>query len=70
MTRYVNQSAIDEFRRIAENITQKIDLGGVLEKDRLKASEDPSGIFSFGLASPSLYRVVEWYVIELYILVD
>lgn len=70
MTRYVNQSAIDEFRRIAENITQKIDLGGVLEKDRLKASEDPSGIFSFGLASPSLYRVVEWYVIELDILVD
>ncbi len=70
MTRYVNQPAIDEFRRIAENITQKIDLGGVLEKDRLKASEDPSGIFSFGLASPSLYRVVEWYIIELDILVD
>jgi hypothetical protein len=70
MTRYVNQPAIDEFRRIAENITQKIDLGGVLEKDRLRASEDPSGIFSFGLASPSLYRVVEWYIIELDLLVD
>jgi hypothetical protein len=70
LTRYVNQGAISEYERVSEDIKQKIDLGGVLEKDRLKASEDPSGIFSFGLASPSLYRVVEWCVVELDILVD
>jgi hypothetical protein len=70
LTRYVNQGAIGEYQRVSEDIKQKIDLGGVLEKDRLKPSEDPSGIFSFGLASPSLYRVVEWCVVELNILVD
>lgn len=70
LTRYVNQDAIAEYERISENMKQKIDLGGVLEKDRLKPSEDPSGIFSFGLAAPSLYRVVEWCVVELDILVD
>lgn len=70
MTRFVNQSAIDDYVRVSEDIQQKIDLGGVLEKDRLKATEDPTGIFSFGLAAPSLYRVVEWFVIEKNILVD
>jgi hypothetical protein len=70
LTRFVNQGAINDYQRVSEDIKQKIDLGGVLEKDRLKASEDPTGIFSFGLASPSLYRVVEWYVVELDILVD
>ena len=60
LTRYVNQNAIGEYQRVSEDIKQKIDLGGVLEKDRLTASQDPSGIFSFGLAAPSLYRVVEW----------
>jgi len=70
LTRYVNQGAIGEYQRVSEDIKQKIDLGGVLEKDRLTASQDPSGIFSFGLAAPSLYRVVEWYVVELDKLVD
>lgn len=64
MTTYVNQSAIGEYRAIQEDLTTKLDLGGITEKDRIKATEDPSGIFSFGLAAPTLYRMVEWYIYD------
>lgn len=70
MTRYVNDSAMDEYRRVSDDVKQKLDMGGVLEKDRLKPSEDSSGVFDFGLAAPSLYRMIEWYVEELDELVD
>lgn len=65
MGRYVNEAAMDSYRQMNDNLLSKLDLGGVTEKDRLKATEDETGIFSFGLAAPSLYRVVEWYVPEL-----
>ena len=64
MTTYVNQGAINEYRAIQEDLTTKLDLGGITEKDRIKATEDPSGIFSFGLAAPTLYRMVEWYIYD------
>ena len=64
MSRYVNQGAINEYRAIQEDLTTKLDLGGITEKDRIKATEDPSGIFSFGLAAPTLYRMVEWYIYD------
>lgn len=70
ITRYVNQKALQEYQELTEDLLQKIDLGGVLEKDRLKPTEDPSGTFDFSLAAPTLYRMVEWYVEELDELVD
>lgn len=70
MTMFVNQPALAEYHRIAEDLFAKMDLGGVTEKDRIKPTQDPNGIFSFGLASPSLYRVVEWYIPDLQRLVD
>ena len=70
MGRYVNETAMDNYRQMNDNLLSKLDLGGVTEKDRLKATEDETGIFSFGLAAPSLYRVVEWYVPELDKVVD
>ena len=65
MGRYVNEQAMREYISMNDNLITKLDLGGATEKDRLKATEDETGIFSFGLAAPSLYRVVEWYVPEL-----
>jgi hypothetical protein len=30
MTRYVNDSAMDEYRRVSDDVKQKLDMGGVL----------------------------------------
>lgn len=65
MGRFVSENVMDNYRQMKENLLAKIDLGGATEKDRLKATEDETGMFTFGLAAPSLYRVVEWYVPEL-----
>lgn len=70
ITRYVNQRALKQYQELSEDLSQNIDLGGVLEKDRLKPTEDSSGTFDFSLAAPTLYRMVEWYVEELDELVD
>lgn len=70
MGNYVNPDALQKYKEANENLLTKLDLGGATEKDRLKATEDETGIFSFGLAAPSLYRVVEWYVPELDKVVD
>ena len=64
ITQYVNQQAITNYRNTAETLLSKTDLGGNTEKDRLIATEDASGIFQFGLAAPSLYRMVEWCIID------
>lgn len=70
LTRFVNQPVLDEYRLLYENLETKMDMGGVLEKDRLVPTSNPIGIFSFGLASPTLYRKVEFYVPDLDVLVD
>jgi hypothetical protein len=64
ITRYVNQNALTNYQNVSNDIKSRLDLGGSLEKDRLKATEDATGIFSFGLAAPTLYRLVEWYIEE------
>jgi hypothetical protein len=70
ISRFVNTQAIDDYRISAEDVLNKIDLGGITEKDRLIATDDATGIFSFGLAAPTLYRLVEWYLPDLDILAD
>lgn len=70
LTRYVNQTILDDYELLFENLETKMDMGGVLDKDRLVPTSNPIGIFSFGLASPTLYRKVEFYVPDLDVLVD
>jgi hypothetical protein len=70
ISKYVNQQALTNYQDTKESMQAKLDLGGNLQKDRLKATEDATGIFSFGLAAPTLYRVVEWYIEELDVLAD
>jgi hypothetical protein len=65
MGRFVKEGLLDNYNLLKNDLLATIDLGGATEKDRLKATEDETGIFSFGLAAPSLYRMVEWYVPEL-----
>jgi hypothetical protein len=64
ITQYVNPQAITNYRNASETLLSKTDLGGNTEKDRLMATEDASGIFQFGLAAPSMYRLVEWCIID------
>jgi hypothetical protein len=70
LTRYVNQNILNDYRDLFTDLQTKMDMGGITEKDRLRPTSNPLGIFSFGLASPTLYRRVEWYVPDLNILVD
>ena len=70
ITQFVNQPAINEYKNVKDEVINKIDLGGITEKDRLKATDDATGIFSFGLAAPTLYRLVEWYIYDLDKLAD
>jgi hypothetical protein len=70
LTRFVNQDVLDKYKLMFENLETKMDMGGVLERDKLIPTSNPIGIFSFGLASPTLYRKVEFYVPDLDILVD
>lgn len=51
----------DEARERIEEIASNIDLGGAFEKDRLKITDNPSGVFDFGLASLGLQRLIEFY---------
>lgn len=70
LTRYVNPTALSEYRDLFTDLKTKMDMGGITERDKLKPTSNPLGIFSFGLAAPTLYRKVEWYVPDLDIIVD
>jgi hypothetical protein len=55
----------EEAREKIETLANSIDLGGAFEKSKLKITDNPSGIFDFGLASLGLQRLVEFYSAEL-----
>ena len=52
---------VEETFEEIKSIQKNIDLGGALKKARLKITDNPSGVFDFGLASLGLIRVVEFY---------
>jgi hypothetical protein len=69
---YIN-SDIKTFQKIKkisktliENIKTLINLGGLLENDKIIITEDTRGVFDFGLASLGLYRPIEFYSESLY----
>lgn len=55
----------DALGQIAE-LQKNIDLGGALKKARLEITDNPSGIFDFGLASLGLIRLSEFYCEEIF----
>lgn len=54
------------------NVQEMVNLGGLLEKDKIKITADKNGIFDFSLASQGLYRPSEYYSQEFldYLLVN
>jgi len=61
---YVNRFRNSSFARINsiyENSTFKLNLGGATDKNKLKSTDKPIGVFDFSLASQGLYRVPEYY---------
>lgn len=43
------------------SVQEMVNLGGLLEKDKIKITADKNGIFDFSLASQGLFRPVEYY---------
>ena len=56
------QDALGQIAQLQKNI----DLGGALKKARLEITDNPSGIFDFGLASLGLIRLSEFYCEEVF----
>lgn len=58
--------AKDLTKNIIDNIDSFVNIGGVLEKDKIKISEDKRGVFDFSLASLGLYRPIEFFSKKLF----
>ena len=59
----------NELQNLA-SITQDLKLGSSAKKSRLEFTEQPTGIFNFGMASKGLYRKREFFCIILNMVVD
>lgn len=55
----------NSIRPVLFDMGMKFNLGGEQEKEKLVTTDKPIGIFDFSLASNGLYRVPEYYSIEL-----
>lgn len=62
---FAEKAKTDAIQESMERIAKDIDLGGALKKARLKITDNPAGIFDFGLASLGLIRLPEFYSEEL-----
>lgn len=60
-TNYVNQQQLQQYIANFENWLAKIDMGGMLKKQRLKITADERGVFSFSLASQGLIAPTEFF---------
>lgn len=67
---YYNLDVLRAVETYLDNINQFIDLGGNLEKAKIKYSSIPRGIFDFNKASRGLIRPVEYYCEELNKLIE
>jgi hypothetical protein len=67
---YYNLDILKSVESYLENINDFIDLGGNLEKAKIKYSSIPRGIFDFNQASKGLIRPVEYYCEDLNKLID
>jgi len=62
---FADKDKTDAIQEAMERIAKDIDLGGALKKARLKITDNPAGVFDFGLASLGLIRLPEFYNEEL-----
>ena len=67
---YLYQDVLDTELQNLSSITQNLKLGASAKKSRLEFTEQPTGIFNFGMASKGLYRKREFFCPILNIVVD
>lgn len=58
---FVNKPGLDRSIVAFDELFATIEMGGSLKKSRLKITDDPRGIFDFGLASKGLYELQEYF---------
>jgi hypothetical protein len=64
MSSYRSRS-LDDINRLFNEASYKLNLGGDKDKLKLISTDKPNGVFNFALASPTLYRLQEYYSEEL-----
>ena len=62
---FLTQRINTSIKPVIFDMGMKFNLGGEQEKEKLITTDKPLGIFDFSLASKGLYRVPEYYSIEL-----
>jgi len=65
ITTYINMPLVLEAIDGFDGVLETIEMGGAFNKNRLKATSNPQGIFDFSLASQGLIRPVEYFSKEL-----
>jgi hypothetical protein len=70
ITEYLYQDVLDRELDNLASITQNLKLGAGAKKTKLEFTEQPTGIFNFGMASKGLYRKREFFCIKLNLVVD
>jgi hypothetical protein len=70
VTKFSDPTLLKDALNSFDDIVQKIDFGGNLEKSKLKFTSIPQGVFNFGLASKGLFRPIEYYSTEHKMVVD
>jgi hypothetical protein len=58
---FVNKPGLDQSIVAFDELFATIEMGGSFKKSRLKITDDPRGIFDFGLASKGLYAIQEYF---------
>ena len=58
---YIDERALSSSTNAFEELLSEIDMGGAFKKAKLTTTEKSTGIFDFGLASPGLYALQEFY---------
>jgi hypothetical protein len=67
---YLYQDVLDRELQNLSAITQNLKLGSSAKKSKLEFTEQPTGIFNFGMASKGLYRKREYFCSILNLVVD
>ena len=70
ITDYLYQDVLERELDNLASLTQDLKLGASAKKTRLEFTEQPTGIFNFGMASKGLYRKREFFCIKLNMVVD
>ena len=67
---YLYQNVLERELQNLSSVTQDLKLGASAKKSRLEFTEQPTGIFNFGMASKGLYRKREFFCPILNMVVD